>query len=160
MATHKLLLDDDFGYDFLLIAVHTFLEAYQIAFILNKNLGLQLALRPENLRLIKKGYRINFLLFEYENKHDYVRYHFFNNKASTLLKSPAQGLFYDESEILVRNLFINDLPKVDFFLKVYDDGNAFSKAKIIKKINSIPQIVTAYNVDINPLKTKQNLIFE
>ena len=160
MATHKLLLDDDFEYDFLLLAIHTSLEAYQIAFALNKSLGLQLARRSEDLNLIKEKHQANFSLFEYENKRDYVTYHLFSNKTKTLLENVAQGLFSDEREILVRDLFINDLPKVDFFLKVYDEANAFAKAKILKQINEIPQIVTAYSVDTDELKTKQNLIFE
>jgi len=146
MATHKLLLDDDFEYDFLLLAIHTSLEAYQIAFALNKSLGLQLARRSEDLNLIKEKHQANFSLFEYENKRDYVTYHLFSNKTKTLLENVAQGLFSDEREILVRDLFINDLPK--------------AKTKVFKQINDIPQIVTAYTVDIDKLKTRQNLIFE
>lgn len=160
MATHKLLLDDDLGYDFLLIAIHTSLEAYHIAFLLNKNLGLQLARKPSDLSVNKEKYRADFSLFEYENQHDYVTYHFFNNKSTTVLKDVDQGLFYNENGIAVSNLFINELPKVDFFLKVYDEDNAFAKTKILKQINDIPQIVTAYSVNIDQLKAKQNLIFE
>ena len=76
------------------------------------------------------------------------------------MQDSAQGLFDNENAVSVSNLFINDLPKVDYLLKVYDEGNAFAKAKLIASIKSIPQVVTAYNVDIDQLKTKQNLIFE
>ncbi len=160
MGTYKLLLDDDFGYDFLLIAIHTSLEAYHIAFLLNKNLGLQLARMPQDLVLTKEEYKVDFSLYEYENPRDYVNYHLFNNRAQTELKDVEQGLFFNENGVVVSDLLVSDLPQVDFFLKINDEGNAFAKAKILKQINSIPQIVTAYNVDINQLKTKQNLIFE
>lgn len=160
MATHKLLLDDDLGFDFLLIAIHTSLEAHYIAYLLNKNLKLQLARTPQDLLLNKESYRANFSLFEYENPQEYLTYHLINNRAKTILKNVSQGLFDNENGVLVSDLFINDLPKVDYFLKVYDEGNAFAKAKVLKQINSIPQIVTAYYVQVDQLKTKQNLIFE
>lgn len=160
MTTHKLLLDDDFGYDFLLIAIHTSLEAYRVAFLLNKNLGLQLARASSDLLVTKEKYSACFSLFEYENHQKYVTYHFFNNRTKTLLQEDSQGLFDKENEILVSDFFIRDLPKVDYFLKIYDDGNAFAKAKVLQEINSIPRIVTAYSVEIDQLKTKQNLIFE
>jgi hypothetical protein len=70
------------------------------------------------------------------------------------------GLFENENAVSLSNLLIKDLPMVDYLLKVYDEGNAFAKAKLIQNIKSIPQVVTAYNVNINQLKSKQNLIFE
>ncbi len=160
MAKHKLLLEDDFGYDFVLIAIHTSLEAYYVAFLLNKNLRLQLARTSNDLFVNRGKYSVDFSLFEYENPQKYVNYHFFNNRAKTVLKQVSQGLFDEENEVSVSDLFINDLPKVDYFLKVYDEGKAFAKAQILKQINSIPQIITAYSVEIDQLKTKQNLIFE
>lgn len=160
MATHKLLLDDNLGYDFLLIAIHTSIEAYKLAFLLNKNLGLKLSRTQCDLMVDRKLYSADFSLFEYENTKEHESYHLFNNKAKAILKNPVQGLFYNENEVLTSDLFINDLPKVDYFLKIRVEGNAFAKAKTLKQINSIPQIVTAYNVYIDQLKTKQNLIFE
>lgn len=160
MGTHKLLLDEDLEYDFLLIAIHTALEAYHVAFLLNKNLRLQLSRTSQDLTVNKKKHNLDFSLFEYENLRTYVTYHFFNNRAKAVLKNVSQGLFDNENEVLASDLLINDLPKVDYFLKVYDEGSAFAKEKTIKQINSIPQIITAYSVGVDQLKTKQNLIFE
>lgn len=160
MGTYKLLLDDTLGYDFSLIAIHTSLEAYHIAFLLNKNLGLRLSRSSEDLVVNKGRYFADFPLFEYEDTQQYATYYFFNNRTETALKNQPQGLFDNDNTSFVSDVFINDLPKVDYLLKVYDDGCAFAKAKILKEINQIPQIVTAYSVDIDQLKTKQNLIFE
>lgn len=160
MGTYKLLLDDDLGYDFTLIAIHTSLEAYHIAYLLNKNLKLKLSRTKKDLVLSKDGYTANFALFEYEDLQQYATYYFFNNKTKSKLKYASLGLFDKQSNDVISEFFINDLPKVDYLLKIYDDGSAFAKAKILKEINQIPQIVTAYSVNIEQLKTKQNLIFE
>jgi hypothetical protein len=160
MGTYKLLLDDDLGYDFSLIAIHTSLEAYHIAYLLNKNLKLKLSRTKEDLVLRKDKYTADFPLFEYEDLQKYATYYFFYNKAKTTIEQDSQGLFDNQRGIVVSDLFISDLPKVDYLLKIYDDGCAFAKAKTLKEINSIPQIVTAYSVAIDQLKTKQNLIFE
>ena len=160
MGTYKLLLDEDLGFDFQLIAIHTSLEGYHITYLLNKVLGLNLARTPEDLTITKEKHSVDFPLFEYVDTQKYVTYHFFNNRIKTVMQDSAQGLFDNENAVSVSNLFINDLPKVDYLLKVYDESNAFAKAKLIASIKSIPQVVTAYNVDIDQLKTKQNLIFE
>jgi len=160
MGTYKLLLDDDLGYDFSLIAIHTSLEAYHIAYLLNKTLGLKLSRTNQDLALNKDNYTADFPLFEYEDLQQYATYYFFNNKAKTKLKDDSPGLFDNQNDIVISDLFISDLPKVDYLLKIYDDGCAFAKAKTLKEINNIPQIVTAYSVAIDQLKGKQNLIFE
>lgn len=160
MGTYKLLLDDDLGYDFSLIAIHTSLEAFQIAFLLNKYLKLKLSRSEQDLVLSKDSYTADFPLFEYEDFQNYATYYFFNNKTKTTIKQDSFGLFDDQNSVVISDLFIGDLPKVDYLLKIYDDGSAFAKAKTLKEINNIPQIVTAYSVSIDQLKTKQNLIFE
>jgi len=160
MGTYKLLLDEDLGFDFSLMAIHTSLQGYHITYLLNKVLGLKLARTPQDLVITRGNHGIEFPLYEYADAQNYVTYHFFNNRIQSLEQDVLNGLFDIENAVLVSNLFIDDLPKVDYFLKVYDEGNAFRQAKLITSIKSIPQVVTAYNIDITQLKTKQNLIFE
>ena len=160
MGTYKLLLDEDLGFDFLLIAIHTSLEGYHIAYLLNKALRLNLARTPEDLAITKEKRSLKFPLYEYEDIHNYGTYHFFNNRIKSFVQDSVPGLFENENAVSLSNLLIKDLPMVDYLLKVYDEGNAFAKAKLIQNIKSIPQVVTAYNVNINQLKSKQNLIFD
>ena len=47
---------------------------------------------------------------------------------------------------------------VDYFLKIEQDEITFEQ-DIVKSILTIPQIVTAYMVETNKLKSKNNLIF-
>lgn len=160
MGTHKLLLDNYYGYDFTLVAIHTTLEAFQTAFLLNKNLGIRLTRRAEDLRMHRSRYQVDFGLYEYKDAQSHITYYLLNNRTKISLLDEAQGLFNNENAVSVSELFITDLPKVDYLLKVYDEGNAFAKAQTIKIIKSIPQIITVYPVEIGSLKTKQNLIFE
>jgi hypothetical protein len=53
---------------------------------------------------------------------------------------------------------IPELKKTDFFLKLESDTP--TPKSMLAKINQIPQVVTAYAVDVNKLKSKRNLIFE
>lgn len=160
MGTHKLLLDNDYGYDFTLIAIHTSLEAFQTAFLLNKHLGLSLSRSTDDLILHRKNYQVDFSLFEYKDVQSHVTFHLFNNRTIVTLQEETQGLFNNQKDLSLSEFFLADLPQVDYLIKVCDDSYAFAKAQTLKTIKDIPQIVTAYNVDIDQLKTKQNLIFE
>lgn len=161
MGTYKLLLEESIGYEFTLIALHGSLEPFYVAYILNKHLDIQLA-RTENDLIIKQegGVQGEFACFEYKDEFRYIDYYVFENKVkSTLTKQSGKGLFESE-ETVQTQCFIPEMQQVDYFIKVVEDGYAFAKAKTLKILNQIPQIVTAYDVDVSTLKNKQNLIFE
>ena len=44
--------------------------------------------------------------------------------------------------------------------RIKSESYAFAKAKLLASINKIPQVITAYEVIVNQLKEKKNLIFE
>ncbi|MEO0901892.1 MAG: IPExxxVDY family protein [Bacteroidota bacterium] len=47
---------------------------------------------------------------------------------------------------------------MDYFLRIDTENRATTNAAL-KRINTIPKVVTAYAVDPNALKSKSNLIF-
>lgn len=161
MAALKILLDDDLGYDLDLIAIHASLEPYFLAFLLNKHIGVKLERHQEDLTLFFNSRSISFARYDYHDKHQDINYYLIENKVKVENDIDKQGLFNTEKSLSISN-FITDRPKVDYFIKVVEDGYAFSKAKqkIIKALNQIPQIVTAYSLSVDELKTKENLIFE
>ncbi len=161
MGILKLVLDDNLGYDFTLIAIHGVIEPYYLAFLLNKHNDLKLARSSKDLVIDVDGFSVPFPIYEYEDEYQYITYHLFSNRTRISRDGVrnVSGLF--ESEMSQESqFFIKDLPKVDYLLKVSEDGTAFAKAKTLKTLNQIPQIVTAYTVDVDQLKTKENLIFE
>lgn len=161
MGTYKLVLDDDIGYDFTLIAIHCSLEPYYLAFLLNKHLKIKLERTRKDVHLNYAGFEAGFALFEYDDDYRYLTYQLIQNRTRMMVSGEnSDGLFGFENNATKRFLFMQELPKVDFMLRIVDDGSAFAKAKTITTLNQITQIVTAYDVDVTTLKSKENLIIE
>lgn len=160
MGTYKILLEDSIGYDFTLIAIHGSLEPYYIAFLLNKYLDISLERRRKDLIIDHKELQASYPLFESSNEAVYVDYFVLANKKKTKgIQEKEMGLFGAQQGVQT-TFVIPEMPQVDYFIKIVAQDNAFAKAKLLKTLNSIPQIVTAYHVDVSQLKNKENLIFE
>jgi len=67
------------------------------------------------------------------------------------------SLFKDEVSY-TRHHLVPEYKDVDYFLKIEQDEIDFGQ-DIVTSILTIPQIVTAYMVETNKLKSKNNLIF-
>lgn len=161
MAALKFLLDDDLGYDLDLIAIHASLEPYFLAFMLNRHINFRLERHREDLTLFLKGKPVHFARYDFYDERQDIHYYLIENKTKIEHEINHQDLFSNEKSFGT-TYFIADRPKVDYFIKVVEGGFAFAKAKqkIIKALNQIPQIVTAYSIGVDELKTKENLIFE
>lgn len=160
MGTFKLVLEDDFGYDFTLIAIHGFIESHYLAYLLNSHLNLRLHRSRKDLTINNDTISAEFPVYEYHNQQQYITYHLFNNRTKIVKEYNDQSSLFESENSIERRFFIEDLPKVDYLLKVSEDGTSFAQEKTLKALTQIPQIVTAYIVDITQLKTKENLIFE
>lgn len=160
MGTYKILLEESIGFDFTVIAIHGSLEPYYIAYLLNKHLDIKLVRSREDLIVDHRGIQASYPLFEYCDEQSYIDFYVLANKVKVKTSDlGTMGLFGLQQEFKA-TLIIPEMSQVDYFLKVVDDGNAFAKAKMIKILNNIPQIVTAYDVDVSQLKNKEHLIFE
>ena len=163
MGTHKLILDDDFGEDFSLIAIHCSEEAYKVAYLLNQFARLKLRRRPEDLEYASDGLDIMFPLFDFEDETKYTNYSLVANKCKSAIKKGAsnQGLFGNISgEETLTTYLIPEFKKVDYFLKIQSDFDAVGTKILLMAINDIKQIISAYEVDTLTLKSKHNLIFD
>jgi len=161
MGMHKLVLEDTIGYDFDLIALHCSLEEYQLAFLLNKYLNLRFYRASEDLSVSFKELCAYFPIYHYEDKQKCLFYDLISNRNKSKSENiqTVDDLFGNmiTTEINVR--LIPELKKVDFLLRITEEGCVFSKTNTLAILNNIPQIVTAYAVDVEQLKTKENLIF-
>lgn len=163
MGTHKLVLDDDFADDFLLIAIHCSEEAYKVAYLLNQFAQLKLQRRKVDLAYSNKGLEITFPLFDFEDHSKYTGYSLVANKCKSALAKTASsgGLFGNtKGEETVTTYLIPELKKVDYFLKIQSDFDKIGTKILITDINDIKQIISAYEVDSESLKSKHNLIFD
>ncbi|WP_299121563.1 IPExxxVDY family protein [uncultured Winogradskyella sp.] len=159
MALHKLQVDDFYDDTYKLIAIHCGLEDYRLAYLLNKNLDLNLKRKVEDLdfKYLKSSYSI----FEWENELEYVRW----NLISNVCKKEEDGLystgtlFETNHKVLKTFNLISEYKNVDYFIKISDEIKNVSERLILNKLHSIPQIITSYTVDPLKIKSKDHLIF-
>jgi len=159
MAVQKLILDDYLDeQDYDLIGIHCAIEGYRLAYFLNEYLGLKLTRKAIDLDFSKQ---IQYPIYEWIDERKLITWHLVSNtcKISGSIKDKAGTLFAESGS--VKNYYlIPEYQKVNYFLKISSDNSSENKQKrILNKIQNIPQIVTAYSVRTETLKSKNNLIF-
>ena len=160
MAIHKLHIDEFDEVDYELIAIHTSLEDYRLAYFLNQKLPILLSKSKNEIQInIKEGVTF-FSRFIYENANTDSCWSLVQNKneVTTLNTNNNQNLFGESSfEVATKAFLLPELKKVDYFLKIENSDTKIDT--IISTLNSITQISTVYSVDSNSIKSKNNLIF-
>jgi len=163
MGHHKLFLDDDIREDFSLIAIHCSEEAYKMAYMLNKYLFLKLRRKPVDLDYSNDGLEVTFPIFEFENEFQYTVFHLIANKckSKTAQIQSSGGLFDQQhSEKTVLMYLLPEFKNVDFFLKIDSDFETSPVKKIVSGINEIKEVISAYSIEVENIRSKNNLIFD
>lgn len=160
MAVHKLILDDVFDeVSYTLIALHCSVEDYRLAYLLNKYLGITLNRKPSDLDY--NNGKSTYSIFEWKDDKQLTTWSLVSNvcKTESYQQTNYESLFNNQEKIIKIINLIPEYKRVNFFLKIDNQFN-FSKEKyILNSILKIPQIATAYNIDPDQLKSKDNLIF-
>ncbi len=163
MATHKLIFDENFEEPYTLIAIHCSEEAYKMAYLMNSHLNLRLKRKQTDLDFSTEGLLITFPLYDFDDVHKYTHFYLIANKCKSVeagLQSSG-GLFAEMvSEKSTVHYLLPELKKVDFFLKIYSDFDTVPLRKFLSEINEIKQIISAYIVETDHIKSKNNLIFD
>lgn len=162
MAIHKLDLGEFDEIDYNLIAIHTSLEGYRLAYFINKNLPINLSKSKNEIEISLKEGDTHFSRFYYYNEEKSIEWNLIQNKnENNLLHRPdGQDLFSETStELSTMVYLLPEFKKVDYFLKVEKSEEAFDILKILQLLNAIDTISTVYEVDTSKIKSKNNLIF-
>nr|WP_321228815.1 IPExxxVDY family protein [uncultured Psychroserpens sp.] len=160
MALHKLLVDDFYDASFSLIAIHCRLEDYRLAYLLNKHLELNLRRKEHDLDY--NYFDASFAIFEWENEKIDSVWNLVSNvckKEEAALQSSG-SLFANQTTVTRTVNLLPELKKVDYLIKVSNEHRNFDEKLILNKIQTIPQVITTYSVDIYQLKSKEHLIFD
>jgi hypothetical protein len=160
MAVHKLILDDIFEEAlYTLIAIHCTVEDYRLAYLLNNYLNIRLTRKPSDLDY--NNGKSTFSIFEWEDPKYLTTWNLVFNVSKTELSQKAdyQSLFASQEKITTTHYLIPEYKRVNYFLKIEGELDENKEKKIITNILKIPQISTAYSIDANQLKSKDNLIF-
>lgn len=137
MKTRFSILDDEQElYDFKLIAISCHLKDYKLCWKLNLKLGVELNKAEKDIEIKTKQNSSLHAYFVYDNIDDYCTYYLIKNRSESFL--------------------IPEQANADYFLKLEGE---IDELFVMKKLNEVPEILTTYSIDINTLKSKENLIF-
>ena len=162
MVLHKLSLGEFDEIDYNLIAIHTSLEDYRLAYFLNHRLGLNLSKSPNDIQINVKEGETNFSRFSYTVAEADNCWNLIQNKSEVISSKSGekQNLFFNvPMEMATKTFFLPEFKKVDYFLKIENNDEISSISEIQLLINTIESISTVYSVDVNQIKSKNNLIF-
>ncbi len=133
--------------DFSLIGIHSVEKAYRLAFLLNK---------WTHTYMVKSKEECPFEFFEYKDELNFMSFYLIKNKYFCQKKVSMGGFF--EEEMTEVNFVVPEKKEVDYFIKIDDCEPAFL-SNFLEKLKKIQELQTVYIIDVNNLKSKQNLIF-
>ena len=134
MSKTKLTVEYDF--DFCLIGIVCSEKDFRLCWMLNNQLGLKLAKMEDHTSAVGMH-----SLFSYVDEHLMREYHLIVNKVDS------------------GKLLLEEHQHTDYFLLVKGELEDEEKKYFAEQIKKINTVSTAYIVDVETLKSKQNLIF-
>jgi hypothetical protein len=162
MAVHKLHLEEFDEIDYQLIAIHSPLEDYRLAYYINQNLPINLKKSNCNIHISNKEGETQFTRFIFEDDKASVSWNLIQNQNDLFVSSSAsnQGLFADSNTKFSTKIYlIPEYKKVDYFLKIENAEAELDVLHITNCIKKINRVSTVYTVEVEKVKSKNNLIF-
>ena len=151
---HKLdFINDE---KFFLIALHSNVEIFFLAYLLNKNL--KTSFKKMKYNVINNENNYLFERYQSVDKNKREKMDLFSNKSALKKNRTTDQVFsLFDSSYFKKFFFIDEFKDVDFFIKKDSINNL---DLLIKKIKLIEEIESSYLVDEKLLKNKENLIFD
>ncbi len=163
MKVFKLQIDDFDEVSFDLIAIHSSLEDYRLAFFLNQKLPVLLEKSKKPIEVMTKNGEVCFTKFTYFDINQDLGWNLFQNKNEIEIIETInnQNLFMNTEMAIATPVFmLPEFKKVDFFLKIENQNSNYNIVEIVSKIKKIKSISTVYHIDNQSIKSKNNLIFQ
>jgi hypothetical protein len=162
MATLKLYIDECEELDFHLLAIHTSLEDFRLAYFLNQKLQLNLSKNNDEIKIKNKEGNTFFSRFTFEDIKNDVFWNLIENENEITLKqnNTNQGLFTEsKNSFTTKDFLLPEYKKVNFFLKIDASKESVIPTEIVTQIKTIDRISTVYFIALENIKSKNNLIF-
>lgn len=147
--------------DYQIIAIHTVLQDYKLAYLLNKELGSSFKRIVPDLDYVIKGKKAFFSSFEFEDSKNLIDWYLIKNKYKVKnFDEVSLGLFQTENSFTSSYVYLQpEIKEADFIVKIQGDFAASRVKNLLQLINKIEGVVTAYTVDTAKLNHKEYLIF-
>jgi hypothetical protein len=162
MAIHKVYIEEFEEDDFHIIAIHTSLEDYRLAYFINREIEIRLSKNDNDIQSQVKGGRASFARFTFEDHENAIKWNLVQNKNEVegIENTASQDLFSNSKNTFSSLAYLlPEYKKVDFFLKIENAEKEINISEIVSKISTIDSISMTYNVDKEKIKSKNNLIF-
>lgn len=152
MGKTKLLLEYD--YEFLLIGIISRVPDYKLMWSLNRSLGIDLQ-REEDMALPAHVEKDTGLTLGFDDAIEQPKYAFFKYENEDEHISFTMVANHSKSSSLIK-----EEQSVDFFLIIDGLYDELDVDDLLHKIKEDKFVITAFEIDPNRLKSKQNLLFE
>jgi hypothetical protein len=162
MAVHKVYIEEFEEDDYYIIAIHTSLEDYRLAYFINREIAIRLSKNDSDIQSQVKEGETSFARFTFEDEKNDIKWNLVQNKNEIEGKENTitQDLFSNSDNSFSSLAYLlPEYKKVDFFLKIENAEKDINIAEIVSKISAIDSIKMVYNVDKDKIKSKNNLIF-
>ena len=159
MKIHKLNIQDFNEIDYNLIAIHTTLEDYHLAFLINSQLNISLKRDKEDVISQTEFGEVGFSKFTFEDEKCALFWSLIQNQ-KWVETSPSRDdyLIFGEPQ-KHKVFFLNEIKNVDYFLKIEEVETVDEAVEISNRIQEIDKVIAAFIVDTDRLKAKNHLIF-
>lgn len=159
MKIHKLNIQDFNEIDYSLIAVHTTLEDYHLAFLINSQLKISLKKDKEEIISNSDSVEAAFTKFSFEDEKCGLLWSLIQNQKWIETKQPQDGFFVFEEPQKKKVFLLPEFKNVDYFLKIEEMETDDQAVTISTKIQQIDKVTAAFIIDTERIKSKNNLIF-
>ena len=156
MQVYALEMDDFCEEPYSLIGIHSTLEDYKLAYLINRNLNTRFDKAIKDLEFKRDQKKASFSIYNYENTNDGFDWFLIANSYRRENQTVSNELLLTSE---TKTYLISEKKKVDFFLKICGESEYDFVMKIIQKIKNIDNVITAYSIDKNTLKSRDFLIF-
>jgi len=156
MQVHSLDFDSVCEEEYHLIGIHTTLEDYKLAYLLNKEIKTNFSRSNFNLNFTLDKTQASYSLYNYTNIEYDFDWFLISNSYNEENVTLNNGLLFPSE---IKNYLIPEKKNIDFFIKILGDPEEEYIDKIITDIKQIAQVITCYAVDYNTLRSKDFLIF-
>lgn len=141
MKASKLIVELD--YDFEVCSLISVLKSHKLAWIINQVLNINLTKKEDLLfEFVKDKSKLYFINYKFETDFSYFR--LIKNKSCEYYNS-------------IKPYLIPELKEYDYLL-LYSQSQILDKT-IINKLKNVPDLEYVNKVELNTLKSKENLIF-
>ena len=153
MGTKRYLLETDLDTDFEVLALHTSLPGFKLAFLLNQWIKSQFRRAPQDLYLQQTA----FEYYLWEDSQQGIRCTLFQNKSQHEETQPTNALNLFEFTLTKEVYLLAEAKSVPYLLKINEGPSAHDLKKSLEKH---PQISMCYPIEDTRIKGQLNILNE